>query len=118
MEGIDRGIDGVRVDLLTRSSMTRSPPWWMRLILSLAAGLFRPPLRVTVLSALDMSDYPWLWRLFPAVSFFINRLLGGNLRFQTLAEPFAIYADVPITPCSKNSIAVPSSATARGRWPL
>jgi N-acyl-D-aspartate/D-glutamate deacylase len=27
-----------------------------------------------------------------------NRLLGGNLRFQTLAEPFAIYADGPITP--------------------
>ena len=45
-----------------------------------------------------MSDHPHLWRLFPAVTFAINRLLGGNLRFQTLAEPFAIYADGPITP--------------------
>jgi len=68
------------------------------LILSLAVGLFRPPLRVTVLSALDMTDYPYLWRLFPLVSFVVNRLLGGNLRFQTLTEPFAIYGDGPITP--------------------
>ena len=68
------------------------------LILGMATGLFRPPLRATVLSALDMSDHPHLWRLFPAVTFVVNRLLGGNLRFQTLAEPFAIYADGPITP--------------------
>ena len=54
------------------------------LILSLAVGLFRPPLRATVLSALDMSDYPHLWRLFPLTTFVVNRLLGGNLRFQTL----------------------------------
>ena len=68
------------------------------LILAMSIGLFRPPLRATVLSALDMSDHPQLWRLFPAVTFVVNRLLGGNLRFQTLAEPFAIYADGPITP--------------------
>jgi N-acyl-D-aspartate/D-glutamate deacylase len=73
-------------------------PLTFLLILSLAIGLFRPPLRATVLSALDMSDYPQLWRLFPAVSFVINRLLGSNLRFQTLTEPFAIYGDGPITP--------------------
>ena len=68
------------------------------LILAMSTGLFRPPLRATVLSALDMSDHPHLWRVFPAVTFVVNRLLGGNLRFQTLAEPFAIYADGPITP--------------------
>lgn len=73
-------------------------PWSFLLILSLAVGLFRPPLRTTVLSALDMSDYPLLWRLFPLVSFIVNRLLGGNLRFQTLTEPFTIYGDGPITP--------------------
>ncbi len=73
-------------------------PLTFLLILSLAVGLFRPPLRATVLSALDLNDHPQLWRLFPAVSFVINRLLGGNLRFQTLTEPFAIYGDGPITP--------------------
>ena len=68
------------------------------LILSMATGIFRPPLRATVLSALDMSDHPQLWRLFPATTFVLNRLLGSNLRFQTLAEPFAIHADGPVTP--------------------
>ena len=68
------------------------------LILAMSTGIFRPPLRATVLSALDMSDHPQLWRLFPLSTFIVNRLLGGNLRFQTLAEPFAIYADGPITP--------------------
>jgi N-acyl-D-aspartate/D-glutamate deacylase len=73
-------------------------PFSILLVLSMATGLFRPPLRATVLSALDMSDAPQLWRLFPAATFLVNRLLGGNLRFQTLTEPFTIYADGPITP--------------------
>ena len=67
-------------------------------ILWLALGVFRPPLRATVLSALDMTDHPWLWRVFPASTRLVNSLLGGNLRFQTLAEPFVIYADGPLTP--------------------
>ncbi len=68
------------------------------LIGSMAIGIFRPPLRLTVLSALDMTDLPWLWRIFPMVTFVMNRLLGCNLRFQTLTEPFTIYADGPLTP--------------------
>jgi len=67
-------------------------------ILGMAVGVFRPPLRVTVLSAMDMSDHPQLWRVFPLATWVINRLLGGNLRFQTLTEPFVIYADGPLTP--------------------
>ena len=67
-------------------------------ILWLALGVFRAPLRATVLSALDMADHSQLWRVFPAATFLLNRALGGNLRFQTLTEPFAIYADGPITP--------------------
>jgi N-acyl-D-aspartate/D-glutamate deacylase len=73
-------------------------PLTFLLIMSLAVGLFRPALRATVLSALDMTDYRHLWRLFPSAAFIVNRLLGGNLRFQTLTEPFTIYADGPITP--------------------
>ncbi len=67
-------------------------------ILRLSPGFFRPPLRNTILSALDMSEYPWLWRLFPAITFLCNRLLDCNIRFQTLTEPFTIYADGPLTP--------------------
>jgi N-acyl-D-aspartate/D-glutamate deacylase len=73
-------------------------PLTMLLIFGMALGIARPPLRATVLSALDMTDAPQLWRAFPLAAFLVNRLLGGNLRFQTLTEPFAIYADGPLTP--------------------
>ena len=91
------------------------------LILAMSVGVFRPPLRATVLSALDMSDHPQLWRLFPVVTFVVNRLLGGNLRFQTLAEPFAIYADGPITPLFEEfaaGVALNSCADAAARRAL
>jgi N-acyl-D-aspartate/D-glutamate deacylase len=58
----------------------------------------RPPLRLTVLSALDMVQNRQLWRLFPALLWVWNHLLGGNVRFQTLTEPFTIYSNGPVTP--------------------
>ena len=67
-------------------------------ILRLALPATRRPLRVTVLSALDPVGRPGLWRLFPAVLLVANRLLGGNVRFQTLTEPFTVYSDGPLTP--------------------
>jgi N-acyl-D-aspartate/D-glutamate deacylase len=73
-------------------------PFSFLLILAMAIGVFRPPLRATVLSALDMTDHPQLWRMFPFVCFLVNRLFGGNLRFQTLTEAFTMYADGPLTP--------------------
>ena len=85
-------------DAVFQATPNPQDPRSFLLILAMSTGLFRPPLRATVLSALDMADYPALWRLFPVLTFIVNRLLGGNLRFQTLAEPFAIYADGPITP--------------------
>jgi N-acyl-D-aspartate/D-glutamate deacylase len=67
-------------------------------VLALGIGVFRPPLRLTVLSALDMTDAPQLWRVYGLAAFVMNRLLGSNLRFQTLPEPLAVYADGPVTP--------------------
>lgn len=67
-------------------------------LLRLSPGFFRPPLRNTILSALDMFKHPQLWRLFPLVTFICNRLLACNIRFQTLTEPFTLYADGPLTP--------------------
>jgi N-acyl-D-aspartate/D-glutamate deacylase len=61
-------------------------------------GLWRRPLRMTVLSALDAVHHRQLWRVFAPVLFGLNRLLGCNIRFQTLTEPFTIYSDGPITP--------------------
>jgi N-acyl-D-aspartate/D-glutamate deacylase len=61
-------------------------------------GLGRRPLRMTVLSALDAVHNRRLWRVFAPVLFGLNRLLGCNVRFQTLTEPFTIYSDGPVTP--------------------
>ncbi|TDR45024.1 N-acyl-D-aspartate/D-glutamate deacylase [Tahibacter aquaticus] len=67
-------------------------------ILAMGMGLFRPPLRLTVLSAMDMSDHPGLWRAFPLAAWLVNRVFGGNLRFQALGEAFVIRGDGPLTP--------------------
>jgi N-acyl-D-aspartate/D-glutamate deacylase len=67
-------------------------------ILRLSPGIWRAPLRNTILAALDMDGAPLLWRVFPILLFVCNKLLGCNIRFQTLAEPFTIYSDGHITP--------------------
>jgi N-acyl-D-aspartate/D-glutamate deacylase len=66
---------------------------WM----ALSLGADRP-LRVTILSALDSVSSRQLWRLFPTTLFIFNRLLGSNIRFQTLTQPFEVFSDGPITP--------------------
>jgi N-acyl-D-aspartate/D-glutamate deacylase len=65
-------------------------------LLRLAAG--EPPLRLTVLAALDSVAQRRLWRLFGPLLAVLNDGLGWNARFQTLAEPFTVYSDGPLTP--------------------
>ncbi len=67
-------------------------------ILRCAHGLGRRPLRATILAALDSVADRRLWRVFAPMLFVLNRLLGCNIRFQTLCEPFTVYSDGPITP--------------------
>ncbi|MDZ7957354.1 MAG: D-aminoacylase [Aulosira sp. DedQUE10] len=66
-------------------------------ILRMGSGIGKR-LRLTVLSALDAVHDRKLWRIFSPILFIWNRLLNGNVRFQTLTEPFTIYSDGPITP--------------------
>lgn len=67
-------------------------------IVRLSYGIVRAPLRCTVLSAMDLKINPQAWRAFPLFTFICNQFLGCNIRFQTIAEPFTIYSDGPITP--------------------
>lgn len=67
-------------------------------ILRMGLGIGQKPLRLTVLSALDAVHDRKLWRIFSPLLFIWNRILGGNVRFQTLTEPFTIYSDGPVTP--------------------
>jgi N-acyl-D-aspartate/D-glutamate deacylase len=67
-------------------------------ILRMGSGIGQKPLRLTVLSALDAVHDRKLWRIFSPLLFIWNRLLNGNVRFQTLTEPFTIYSDGSVTP--------------------
>lgn len=83
-----------------------------------ARGVGRPPLRMTVLSALDLDIQPHLWRLYGPLLWLYNRLLGNNLRLQTLADPFTIYSDGPITPLFEEfpaGVMLNNAADAEGR---
>ncbi len=67
-------------------------------IYRLSVGLGRAPLRITILAALDSVADRRLWRVFKPLLFVLNKLLRGNVRFQTLTEPFTVYSDGAITP--------------------
>lgn len=67
-------------------------------IYRMSVGLGREPLRITILAALDSVADRRLWRVFKPMLFVLNKILRGNVRFQTLTEPFTVYSDGAITP--------------------
>ncbi|MBI3654606.1 MAG: amidohydrolase family protein [Acidobacteria bacterium] len=67
-------------------------------IYRLSYGVVRAPLRITILAALDSVANRKLWRVFKPLLVVMNKICGGNLRFQTLTEPFTIYSDGAMTP--------------------
>ena len=87
-----------RHDRVFQAAPNPQKPWTALWLLWAALGVFRAPLRLTILAALDPVHARWAWRLFPAILFVFNRLLGCNIRFQTLTEPFALRSDGPLTP--------------------
>ncbi|NJL13629.1 MAG: amidohydrolase family protein [Microscillaceae bacterium] len=67
-------------------------------LLGLSAGIFRKPLRTTIVAALDTKSDQKIHRLATFLADMANTLLRSNVRWQALAEPFLNYADGPITP--------------------
>ena len=60
--------------------------------LAQSLGVFRNPLKTSLLSAADVKANPYaVWAMGPAARL-INRL-GGNFRWQHLPVPFEVYAD-------------------------
>jgi N-acyl-D-aspartate/D-glutamate deacylase len=55
-------------------------------------GVFRRPLKTSLLSAADIKANPWLIALMGPAARFVNKL-GGNFRWQHLPVPFEVYAD-------------------------
>ncbi len=62
------------------------------------SGLFRKSLRTTVVAALDLKSNERIYKLLKLLGFLGNNVLRGQMRFQTLAEPFKNFGDGPITP--------------------
>ncbi|HFB65809.1 MAG TPA: N-acyl-D-glutamate amidohydrolase, partial [Aeromonadales bacterium] len=58
-----------------------------------AHGLFRLPMKVTMLTALDLKSNPFLHRITRVSGFIVNNILRGNYRWQTLPAPFTIYLE-------------------------
>jgi N-acyl-D-aspartate/D-glutamate deacylase len=55
-------------------------------------GIFRNPLKTSLLSAADVKSNPYAILVMGPVARFVNRL-GGNFRWQHLPVPFEVYAD-------------------------
>ncbi|WP_330228991.1 amidohydrolase family protein [Nocardia sp. NBC_00508] len=55
-------------------------------------GLFRRPLKVSLLAAADIKAIPAVVHVFPLIARVIGAL-GGNFRWQHLPVPFEVYAD-------------------------
>lgn len=62
-------------------------------MLESAALLGRKALKTTLITLADSKSTPWLHRVVAPVTRLVNRLLGGDLRWQTLPVPFEVYAD-------------------------
>lgn len=58
-----------------------------------AAGIGRRPLRTSLLTAMDLKSNPMMHRLSRLVGHVTNRILQGDMRFQTLPGPMTIFAD-------------------------
>lgn len=68
------------------------------LLLSLSLGVFRRPLRTTIVAALDAKTNRKVYRLATMLASVANTALNGNVRFQALAEPFQMWGDGPTIP--------------------
>ncbi|MDZ4724890.1 MAG: N-acyl-D-glutamate amidohydrolase [Leptospira sp.] len=58
-----------------------------------AFGIFRKPLKTTIISLMDVKYDPRLYKLLGIIGRITNKLFGSDFRYQSLPEPFDLYAD-------------------------
>lgn len=63
------------------------------LFLAESVGLWRPPLRTTVISLMDLRCDRRIHRIVPLLTRLCNRILGGDFRVQALPEVFDLWSD-------------------------
>jgi N-acyl-D-glutamate deacylase len=63
------------------------------LFMLVSAGVLRKKLKTTLITLADAKSSPGLHRVIGRLTHFVNRVLGGDMRWQTLPVPFEVYAD-------------------------
>ncbi len=58
-----------------------------------ALGIIRKPLKTTIISMMDVKYDPHLYKLLGFIGRIINKLFRSDFRYQSLPEPFDLYAD-------------------------
>ncbi|MCW2769339.1 MAG: hypothetical protein JWR27_772, partial [Aeromicrobium sp.] len=61
--------------------------------LATATGIFRKPLRVSLLAAADTKAEPWVQRIFAPLAFLANKVGRGRFTWQHLPTTFRVWAD-------------------------
>ena len=67
-------------------------------LVGMSAGLGRKGLKTTIVAAMDVKTDRKVYRMAMLLARVTNDVLRGNLRWQTLAEPFLNYCDGVFTP--------------------
>lgn len=83
-------------------------------------GFFGKSLKTTIVAALDLKSNERIYKVLKLLGFLGNDILGAQMRFQTLAEPFLNYGDGPVTPLFEEfpSMIMAISATEEERKKL
>ena len=67
-------------------------------LLSMSSGLFRKPLKATVVAAMDLKTDKNIHKLVTSLANLGKRFFNADMKFQALAMPFLNYGEGPITP--------------------
>jgi len=67
-------------------------------LLSMSAGLFRKPLKTTIVAAMDLKTDENIHKLVTTLASVGKRFFNADMKFQALSMPFLNYGEGPITP--------------------
>ena len=67
-------------------------------LLGMSSGLFRKPLKTTIVAAMDLKSDEKIHKLVTALATLGKRFFNADMRFQALSMPFLNYGEGPITP--------------------
>lgn len=67
-------------------------------LLGMSSGLFRKPLKTTIVAAMDLKSDEKIHKLVTTLATMGRKVFNADMKFQALAMPFLNYGEGPITP--------------------